>query len=332
MTDNSKRPEGKRIIIKSGPHGTPVNDILDAIGQVGHEHLEQERHAQAEALPTSGDYNHGGKTDGYFLFATRNPLEEPVGAPLSEAMMDRFVHPLLRFGAENRSVAEPNAHDGRDLDTVTTLPTDVVLNAIAEDNMDQLNLAPRCFTTIAGSFKGVNERIVGEIDLLEKRDFNVSAYRDAYMRVLEASQPFAGLMVRGGQVAVDADIRAAVDNAFSLQHQLDMNVRHANFYLDSLAEANRNFTAHSGTAPRTLCIADEKSDSTILPGFVAFAADSTELKQSSLAALGTVKGHLEKIDMRAADKALNEGRRFATRAHMCEILVKRGTLIDASNS
>lgn len=210
-------------------------------------------------------------------------------------------------------------------DIVTTLPTDVVFNAITEDKMEDLDLNVRCFTTIAGSFKGVNERIEREIARLEKRDFNVSAYRDALQSVLEASMPFSGLMVKGGQVAVDADIRAAIERTFSLQHELDGNIRTANWFLDELAVANRQFTANSQIQPRKLKLADGSSSS--LSHFIAFAADPTALKQSSLAALETVKGYVEKRDMKAAQDALTAGKAFSGRMHMCNRLVERTTLI-----
>ena len=210
-----------------------------------------------------------------------------------------------------------------------SLTPDVVNNAITENDM--LDFNTRCFTTIAGSFKGVNERIVREIDLLEKRDFNVSAYRDGLMAVIAASQPFAGLMVTGGQVAVDADIRAAIDNTFSMQHELDGQIRTANWFLDELAVANKRFTAHSAIAPRKLKIADESKSSSVLAGFISFAADPSEVKQSSLAALNELKSHVEKRDMVAANKALTTGRAFSSRMHMCNAVVDRGALVVAES-
>lgn len=210
---------------------------------------------------------------------------------------------------------------------LTTLPTDAVFNAITEDKMHELDLNVRCFTTIAGSFNGVRARVESEINLLEKRDFNVGAYRDALMASVQATQPFAGLMVSGGQVAVDADIRGAIDTAFSLLHEVDGNIRTANWFLDELAVANRQFTSNSEIQPRKLKLADGQTSNSMLTGHIAFAADPTALKQSSLAALETVKGHVEKRDMKAAQDALTAGKAFSGRMHMCNRLVERATLV-----
>lgn len=195
----------------------------------------------------------------------------------------------------------------------------------------QIDLSIRCFTTIAGSFNGIRARVESEIAAIEKHSFNVEAYRTKLLSAVVATQPFAGMMVAGGQVAVDFTIVHAIEKAFRLLDEVDRNLRTANWFLDNLSGANRDFTRHSETKPRTLVSSEANEESTVIKGFIAFAADPANadngLKQKSFESLGKVKGLVEAMDMRAADKTLNEGRRYATRCHMIQALVSRGRLV-----
>lgn len=331
MTSNNKR-----ITIMSGPHGTPVSELLSIIDQAARSPETPAQQGDAprtltdhslvignDTMPGGPKNIYGlGEHEPFFVIERLNPVEMDEGEKLPPAVMDRFA-PSRRIRALGAPQSKPKlAHLPR---------IEFGHDPLGRELLEMLTMKQRCFTTIAGSFKGVNERIESEIALLEKRDFNVSAYRDALMRVLEASQPFAGLMVQGGLIEVGPDICDAIENAMGMQMELDRKIRTANWYLDELSKANARFTADSATAPRTLKLADPNNDLVVLPGFIAFAADPSELKQSSMDALNSVKGHVERIEMAAADKALNNGRRFSSRLHMCNIMVKRGRLVEVSS-
>lgn len=190
-----------------------------------------------------------------------------------------------------------------------------------------VDLQVRDFGTIAGSFKGVSERVSRELGLLEARGFNVSKFREGLMDATLATQPFAGLMLAGQCTAVDSDITAAIDRAFSLLHGVDGDIRTANWYLDELTVANQRFTHDSQIGPRTLQAANPTDASIALKGFIAFAADPSALKQESLLALGKVQAHVEAREMKAAHYALTKGRSFSGRMHLCNACVRRGTLV-----
>ena len=195
----------------------------------------------------------------------------------------------------------------------------------------QIDLSVRCFSTIAGSFNGIRARVESEIACIETRNFNVEVYRNQLMAAVVATQPFAGMMVAGGQVAVDFEIVRSIEEAFRLLDEVDRNLSTANWFLDNLIGANLDFTRHSATKPRTLVSSEANEESTVIKGFIAFAADPANadngLKQKSFDSLGKVKGLVEAADMRNAHDALNNGRRFATRCHMIQALVSRGRLV-----
>jgi len=202
-------------------------------------------------------------------------------------------------------------------------------NLAADD--DIVDLEVRDFGTISCSYFGVGERIRSELTRLSARGFDVSAFEKGLADSLASTSSFSHLL-DCAQVAVDASICADIDNAFSLQFAVDADIRTANWFLDELVNARRAFERDSKVAARTLKVADEANSSDGLRGFIAFAADPSELREKSKSALGLVQSHVEARNMSEASRVLNEAKAFSGRMHLLSCLIRRGTLVEVSDS
>ncbi len=220
---------------------------------------------------------------------------------------------------------------GRDPSEHACLFVDFPAGNFAADD-DIVDLEFRDFGTISSSYFGVGERIRTELTRLAARGFDVSAFEKGIADSLASTSSYSHLLDESGLVAVDPSVCADIDKAFLLQFQVDGDIRTANWFLDELVNARRAFERDSKVEARTLKSTDETDSSNSLRGFITFAADPSELREKSRAALERVQSHVEARDMSAAARVLNEAKAFSGRMHLLSCLIRRGTLSEVSAS
>ena len=194
----------------------------------------------------------------------------------------------------------------------------------------------RDFGQIAQCLTATDKRVAGEIEVLRTAGLTVTRYEEALARAKTARSPIQADLDAGEIRPVCETKAKLIETAFRPVDELSHTLRQVAGYIELIADIKRHFeTAEARTKPVTLVIDEEKAaggPSSMLEGFIAFAANPGEILEKSRTALTGLEEKLDEGDIEAVAKLLPDARFFGNRTSLLASLTGRGILVEKTEA